>query len=188
MKIQPNPAALEAMARAAYEREAEQHPVQWAVAIWEQLAPNMRESWTNAAASFLQPYLDTLPSDTSLQEIRERAAKPNALHGCSSDPCGSAVCQTARDRDTLLAHLQKPKPRSLRPEGVKAAAQYLFERELKHFTPTPECMEPPQWEDLSETSTRHYMDIASGVLTTAYEITREAQPTAPPGADEILEP
>lgn len=186
MKIEPNPAALEAMARAGYERDLQNLPAMFPAATWEQLGPTTREKWMNAAARILQPYLDALPSDTSLQEIRERAARPNALHGCSSDPCGSAVCQTARDRDTLLAHLQKPKPRSLQPAGVRAAAQYLFLRERKYHKPTPECMEPPQWEDLSETSTRHYTDIASGVLTTAYEITREAQPTAPPGADAIL--
>ena len=85
MKIEPNPAALEAMARAAYEREAEQHPVQWAVATWEQLAPTMREKWVNAAASFLQPYLNALPNDTSLQELLKAHQMNIHTWGCA---CG----------------------------------------------------------------------------------------------------
>lgn len=43
----------------------------------------------------------------NLDELRKRAELPNALHGCSSDPCGSVVCQTARDRDELLSRLEQ---------------------------------------------------------------------------------
>ncbi|PMQ19317.1 hypothetical protein [Glutamicibacter arilaitensis] len=43
----------------------------------------------------------------NLDTLRKRAELPNALHGCSSDPCGSVVCQTARDRDELLSRLEQ---------------------------------------------------------------------------------
>ena len=43
---------------------------------------------------------------SDLDMIRQRAGDAKALHGCSSDPCGSVVCQTARDRDTLLDRLE----------------------------------------------------------------------------------
>ena len=42
----------------------------------------------------------------NLDQLRERASHPKALHGCSSEPCGSVVCQTARDRDTLLDRVE----------------------------------------------------------------------------------
>ncbi|MFJ5106671.1 MULTISPECIES: hypothetical protein [unclassified Glutamicibacter] len=38
---------------------------------------------------------------------RKRAELPNALHGCTSNPCGSVVCQTVRDRDELLSRLEQ---------------------------------------------------------------------------------
>lgn len=42
-----------------------------------------------------------------LDELKARAGSRGALHGCSSDPCGSVVCQTARDRDALLVELER---------------------------------------------------------------------------------
>lgn len=48
-----------------------------------------------------------MSQELHLTNLRKRADLPNALHGCSSDPCGSVVCQTARDRDTLLTRLQQ---------------------------------------------------------------------------------
>ncbi|WP_334121888.1 hypothetical protein [Glutamicibacter sp.] len=44
---------------------------------------------------------------SELDLIKERASAGNALHGCTSDPCGSVVCQTARDRDELLTRLEQ---------------------------------------------------------------------------------
>lgn len=43
----------------------------------------------------------------NLDTLRKRAELPNALHGCTSNPCGSVVCQTARDRDALLSLLEQ---------------------------------------------------------------------------------
>ena len=43
----------------------------------------------------------------NLDTLRKRAELPNALHGCTSNPCGSVVCQTARDRDELLSRLEQ---------------------------------------------------------------------------------
>lgn len=42
-----------------------------------------------------------------LDDLKARAGSRGALHGCSSDPCGSVVCQTARDRDLLLVKLEQ---------------------------------------------------------------------------------
>lgn len=42
-----------------------------------------------------------------LDLIKERASESNSLHGCTSNPCGSVVCQTARDRDELLSRLEQ---------------------------------------------------------------------------------
>lgn len=44
---------------------------------------------------------------SDLEAIRARATAPTAMHGCTSDPCGSVICQTARDRDQLLDALDK---------------------------------------------------------------------------------
>lgn len=48
-----------------------------------------------------------MTQELDLTNLRKRAELPNALHGCSSDPCGSVVCQTARDRDELLTRLEQ---------------------------------------------------------------------------------
>lgn len=84
MKIQPNPAALEAMARAGYEHDLQNLPVTFGSATWEQLAPTMREKWMNATARILQPYLDALPAE-GLDEHALEIAQQSSRHMPVSD-------------------------------------------------------------------------------------------------------
>ena len=62
----------------------------------------------------------------NLDTLRKRAELPNALHGCTSNPCGSVVCQTARDRDELLSRLeQAEQDRDSSREACKTLAEVL---------------------------------------------------------------
>ncbi|MGQ3384481.1 hypothetical protein [Glutamicibacter sp. TV12E] len=55
----------------------------------------------------------------------------------------------------------------LNPDALEAGAKALFMRERKYHTPTLECPEPPNWEDLTETSLEHYRGNARAVLAVA---------------------
>lgn len=59
------------------------------------------------------------PPPFDLAAIRERASNNAAMHGCTSDPCGSIVCQTARDRDALLDRVTA---------AESSLARYIVER------------------------------------------------------------
>lgn len=51
----------------------------------------------------------------------------------------------------------------------EAAAKALFLRERKYHTFTSECPDPPDWEDLGETSWEHYRGNARAALGAARE-------------------
>ncbi|MGO4297114.1 hypothetical protein [Glutamicibacter sp. MCAF14] len=55
----------------------------------------------------------------------------------------------------------------LNPDAIETGAKTLFMRERKYHTPTLECPEPPNWEDLTETSKEHYRGNARAVLAVA---------------------
>lgn len=55
----------------------------------------------------------------------------------------------------------------LNPDALEAGAKALFMRERKYHTPSIECPEPPNWEDLTETSMEHYRGNARAVLAVA---------------------
>lgn len=57
-------------------------------------------------------------------------------------------------------------------DALGAGAKALFMRERKYHTPTLECPEPPNWEDLTETSLEHYRGNARAVLTAAQPVVR----------------
>lgn len=70
-------------------------------------------------------------------------------------------------------------------DGLEAAAKALFLRERKYHTPTLSCPEPPNWEDLTDTSMEHYRGNAQAVLaaalpdvTTLEQVKREAKAEA----------
>lgn len=52
---------------------------------------------------------------------------------------------------------------------IEAAAMALFLRERKYHTPTKDCPEPPEWEDLAEISYEHFRGEARAALTAAQE-------------------
>lgn len=131
MKNEPNPAALEAMARAGYERDLQNLPHMFAAATWEQLGPTTREKWMDAAAKILQPYLDALPSDTSLQEIIERAARPNALHGMPQDYADGYTHALDKIAELVEDHAQAAAPATPAPPGAGAILKILEDHEYK---------------------------------------------------------
>lgn len=131
MKNEPNPAALEAMARAGYERDLQNLPHMFDAATWEQLGPTTREKWMDAAAKILQPYLDALPSDTSLQEIIERAARPNALHGMPQDYADGYTHALDKIAELVEDHAQAAAPATPAPPGAGAILKILEDHTAK---------------------------------------------------------
>lgn len=55
----------------------------------------------------------------------------------------------------------------LNSDALEAGAKALFLRERKYHTPTQECPEPPNWEDLTDTSIEHYRGNVRAVLAAA---------------------
>lgn len=55
--------------------------------------------------------------------------------------------------------------KNINPDALEAGAKALFLRERKYHTPTKDCPEPPNWEDLTETSLEHYRGNARAVLS-----------------------
>lgn len=49
-------------------------------------------------------------------------------------------------------------------KNLDLGAKALFLRERKYHTPTEECPEPPNWEDLGDTSLEYYRDNARAVI------------------------
>ena len=57
-------------------------------------------------------------AELDLDAIKTRA---DAAHGCTSDPCGSPVCQTQRDRAALVAEVERLRVRVDEFEGLDDA-------------------------------------------------------------------
>ncbi|MGQ3384516.1 hypothetical protein [Glutamicibacter sp. TV12E] len=64
------------------------------------------------------------------------------------------------------------------PDALEAGAKALFLRERKYHTPTLECPEPPNWEDLTDTSQEHYRDNARAVLAAAQPVVNSVEELA----------
>ncbi|MFJ2144385.1 hypothetical protein ACIOJF_03685 [Glutamicibacter sp. NPDC087831] len=63
----------------------------------------------------------------------------------------------------------------LNPDAIEAGAKALFLRERKYHTPSIECPEPPNWEDLTETSMEHYRGNARAVLAVAQPVVNSVE-------------
>ncbi|PRB78263.1 hypothetical protein CQ012_02420 [Arthrobacter sp. MYb214] len=63
----------------------------------------------------------------------------------------------------------------LNPDALEAGAKALFLRERKYHTPSIECPEPPNWEDLTETSMEHYRGNARAVLAVAQPVVNSVE-------------
>jgi len=81
-----------------------------------------------------------VPSEIEI--ISERANTKNAMHGCSSDPCGSVVCQTARDRDALLAEVAKVQE-TLSSQNAALHALHSIKHGSRRIGDEMNC----EWED-----------------------------------------